>query len=58
MSKFVHGLLQVLGFLVSIGTLATGAVPVPYNALVVAGVSLGQATLALVNHKTVPPVVP
>lgn len=49
-SKLVHGLLQGLATVVQVANLASGVVPVHYQPLVAALVSVAQATLALYNH--------
>lgn len=52
MSKFLHSLLQVAGFVIQIANVATGVVPAKYQPLVAGIVAALQAGVALVNHKT------
>jgi hypothetical protein len=51
MSKFVHGLLQVLGVVVQVANAASGVVPVKYQGLVASIVAAIQSALALYNHQ-------
>lgn len=50
MTRTVHTILQVLGFIVSAGTMATDFVPTKYKPYVVLTVSAAQGALAWYNH--------
>ena len=52
MSKFVHGLLQAVGFVVQVANAAFAVVPAKYQPLVAAIIAAAQAALALKNHST------
>lgn len=50
MTRTIHSILQVLGFVVSAGTMATNFVPDKYKPYVVLVVSAAQGVLAWYNH--------
>lgn len=50
MSRFFHGVLQVVLTVGNAAVAASGAIPAPYNFIVVGGVSAVQGIIAIVNH--------